>query len=81
MEPIKTQVRVGSAVDVVGQAGRPKAITGFTTHDTPVIINYGDKAELATEEFLPETAVLENFVILRPNPDYEAEEDKKKKKK
>ena len=29
LEPIQTQVRVGSAVDTVGQAGRPKTITGF----------------------------------------------------
>src|SRR5580700_1050159 len=29
-------VRVGQAVDVVGQAGRPKTITGFQTHSTPV---------------------------------------------
>jgi 26S proteasome regulatory subunit N1 len=28
--------RVGTAVDVVAQAGKPKAITGFQTHDTPV---------------------------------------------
>lgn len=79
LEPIKTQVRVGAAVDVVGQAGKPKAITGFQTHDTPVILNYGDKAELATEEYLPESNILENFVILRPNPDYEPPEANKKK--
>lgn len=29
-------VRVGQAVDVVAQAGRPKTITGFQTHNTPV---------------------------------------------
>jgi hypothetical protein len=33
-------VRVGQAVDVVGQAGRPKAITGFATHTTPVLVAY-----------------------------------------
>jgi len=81
LEPIQTQVRVGMAVDVVGQAGRPKTITGFQTHDTPVLIGQGERAELATEEFLPETPVIENFVILRENPDYEKEEDAKKKKK
>merc|ERR1711881_156534 len=31
MEPIQTQVRVGMAVDTVGQAGKPKKITGFQT--------------------------------------------------
>jgi len=29
LEPVQTQVRVGQAVDTVGQAGRPKTITGF----------------------------------------------------
>jgi len=38
MEPIQTQVRVGVAVDTIGQAGKPKKITGFQTHDTPVLI-------------------------------------------
>jgi hypothetical protein len=28
--------RVGQAVDVVAQAGKPKTITGFQTHNTPV---------------------------------------------
>ena len=38
------------AVDVVGQAGTPKTITGFQTHTTPVLLAYGERAELATEE-------------------------------
>jgi len=58
------------AVDTVGQAGKPKKITGFQTHDTPVLIGQGERAELATEEYLAETSELENFIILRPNPDY-----------
>ena len=29
LEPVQTQVRVGNAVDTVGQAGKPKKITGF----------------------------------------------------
>jgi len=36
---------------------------------------------LATEEYLPESQVMENFVILRPNPDYEPDEDHSKAKK
>jgi len=39
-----------------------------------------ERAELATEEFIPETNVIENFVILRQNPDYEPEDVLKKKK-
>ena len=38
------------AVDVVGQAGKPKSITGFQTHTTPVLLAYGERAELATDE-------------------------------
>jgi len=30
LEPVQTNVRVGMAVDTVGQAGKPKKITGFT---------------------------------------------------
>ncbi|KAI8010325.1 hypothetical protein LOK49_LG06G02798 [Camellia lanceoleosa] len=29
LKPLSVPVRVGQAVDVVGQAGRPKTITGF----------------------------------------------------
>lgn len=44
---------VVKAVDVVAQAGRPKTITGFQTHTTPVLLAYGERAELATEECMP----------------------------
>ena len=50
-KPISVPVRVGQAVDVVGQAGRPKTITGFQTHTTPVLLAAGDRAELATEKY------------------------------
>lgn len=75
-EQLKTSVRVGQAVDTVGQAGRKKTITGFQTHDTPVLIGHGERAELASEEFLPTSQIMENFVILKPNPDYEPEDKK-----
>uniref|UniRef100_W5KX25 26S proteasome non-ATPase regulatory subunit 2 n=1 Tax=Astyanax mexicanus TaxID=7994 RepID=W5KX25_ASTMX len=58
LRPLPVSVRVGQAVDVVGQAGKPKAIT--------------ERAELATEEYLPVTPILEGFVILRKNPNYDA---------
>lgn len=44
------QVRVGQAVDVVAQAGQPRAITGFQTHTSPVLLAYGERAELATDD-------------------------------
>lgn len=70
LRPLPVPVRVGQAVDIVGQAGKPKTITGFQTHTTPVLLAFGERAELATEEYLPLTPVLEGFVILRKNPDY-----------
>ena len=63
-------VRVGQAVDVVAQAGRPKTVTGFQTHTTPVLLAAGERAELGSEKYLPCSAVLEGVVILKPNPDY-----------
>ena len=33
----------------VGQAGRPKTITGFQTHTTPVLLGARDRAELAVK--------------------------------
>ncbi|XP_011889862.1 PREDICTED: 26S proteasome non-ATPase regulatory subunit 2 isoform X2 [Cercocebus atys] len=71
LRPLPVSVRVGQAVDVVGQAGKPKTITGFQTHTTPVLLAHGERAELATEEFLPVTPILEGFVILRKNPNYD----------
>lgn len=70
LKPLSVPVRVGQAVDVVGQAGRPKTITGFQTHSTPVLLSAGDRAELATDKYIPLSPVLEGFVILKENPDY-----------
>merc|ERR1711881_181257 len=71
LRPLPVSVRVGQAVDVVGQAGKPKTITGFQTHTTPVLLASGERAELATEEYLPVTPIMEGFVILRKNPKYD----------
>lgn len=68
LQPLPVTVRVGQAVDVVGQAGKPKTITGFQTHTTPVLLAHGERAELATDEYISLTPVLEGFVILRKNP-------------
>ena len=59
------------AVDIVGQAGKPKTITGFQTHATPVLLAYGERAELATDEYISLTPIMEGFVILRKNPDFD----------
>ncbi len=49
----------------MGQIGRPKTITGFQTHTTPVLLGTKDRAELASDEYEALTSVLEGFVILR----------------
>ena len=92
LEHKPTTVRVGQAIDIVGQAGQPKKITGFQTHESPVILAHGERslvrliiffrAELATEEFIPiQEMPLENIIILKKNPDYIPEEEQTKQKK
>jgi len=74
LKPLTVNVRVGQAVDVVGQAGKPKTITGFQTHTTPVLLGAGERAELATDEYVALSSVLEGFVILRKKPDVHSKE-------
>lgn len=71
LNPIKVNVRVGQAVDVVGQAGKPKTITGWVTQSTPVLLNFGERAELEnTDQWTSLSGSLEGIVILRKNPGY-----------
>ena len=69
LEPLRVNVRVGQAVDVVGQAGKPKTITGWVTHSTPVLLGYGERAELEDDEYKSLTHSLEGVVILKKNED------------
>lgn len=71
LQMLPVSVRVGQAVETVGQAGRPKSITGFQTHTTPVLLGVRERAELATTEYLPTTSTLEGCIILTKNPDHE----------
>ena len=73
LQKLPVSVRVGKAVDVVGQAGKPRTISGFQTHTTPVRLGTRERGVLATEEYLAYTPVLENFAILRKNPGNEEE--------
>ena len=58
-------VRVGHAVDIVGKAGNPKSISAGYVHTTPTLLSYGEKAELALDEYEALSNVLEGFIILR----------------
>ncbi|KAL1874783.1 hypothetical protein VTK73DRAFT_137 [Phialemonium thermophilum] len=71
LKPLTVNVRVGQAVDVVGQVGRPKTITGWQTQSTPVLLGYGERAELEDEEYISLSNTLEGLVILKKNPDWE----------
>lgn len=71
--PIKASVRVGQAVDTVGQAGKPKTITGWITHSTPVLLGHGERAELETNEYISYSSRIEGVVILRKNPKFKEE--------
>lgn len=72
---LNVTVRVGQAVDVVGQAGVPKTITGFQTHSTPVLLSYSERAELATERYIPLCSILEGLVILKSNDERMTDDD------
>ena len=65
LKPLQVNVRVGQAVDVVGQAGRPKTITGWQTQSTPVLLAYGERAELEDERYVSLASGLEGLVVLR----------------
>lgn len=64
------QIQINNKPISVLQAGRPKTITGFQTHTTPVLLSAGERAELASEKYLPLSPVLEGVVILKANPNY-----------
>ncbi|KAF2143830.1 uncharacterized protein K452DRAFT_224638 [Aplosporella prunicola CBS 121167] len=74
LKPVTVNVRVGQAVDVVGQAGRPKTITGWQTQSTPVLLAYGERAELEDEQYISLASTLEGIVILRKNPEWEEDQ-------
>ena len=73
-EPIKVNVRVGQAVETVGQAGKPKTITGWITQSTPVLLGHGERAELENDEYISYTSNLEGVVILKKNLDFNKED-------
>ncbi|OCF58861.1 26S proteasome regulatory subunit N1 [Kwoniella mangroviensis CBS 10435] len=65
LEEKPVTVRVGQAVNTIGLAGTRHGISGFQTHQSPVRIGTGERAELGTNEFFPYQSVLEGLVILK----------------
>lgn len=78
---LPVEVRVGQAVETVGQAGKPKTITGFQTHTTPVLLSVRDRAELGDDTYLPLTSVLEGVVVLRVNPEAAGRKEREAREK
>ncbi|EEA05445.1 proteasome/cyclosome repeat family protein [Cryptosporidium muris RN66] len=65
LEPIHVLVRVGQAVDTVAQAGNPRKITGFQTHNTPVLLGSNEKVEIAVDdEYIPLVNIVEDVTII-----------------
>ena len=81
LEPVQTQVSVGTGVDVVGQSGNPRTITGFQVHNTPVLLATGERCEISPDEFKPYTDILEHVVIVKQNPDFDRSTKEKEKLK
>jgi 26S proteasome regulatory subunit N1 len=79
-EPVAVEVRVGQAVETVGQAGKPKTLTGFQTHSTPVLLGARDRAEVADEVFVPLTSAVEGIVVLRVDAEAKARKEAAKVK-
>ncbi|KAK1936383.1 putative proteasome 26S regulatory subunit [Babesia divergens] len=67
LEHLPIACRVGNMVETTGTVGKQRRISGFQTHQTPVLVGVNERAELTNEEYIPCTAVLEGIVILEKN--------------
>ena len=50
---------------------RPKTITGFQTHTSPVLLGAVERAEFGNQEWVCATSVLEGVVIVEKAPEVE----------
>ena len=65
LKPIEdVQLMIGQAIDIVGQTGNPRTISGFQIHTSPAVINTGERAEINGEDVKPYSDVLEGVVII-----------------
>jgi len=77
LKHVSISVRVGLAVETVGQAGRPKTITGFQTHRSPVLVGAKERAELANQEYITLGSVLEGCMMVEKAPEKQEDAEKK----
>ena len=73
LKPKSVQLMIGQAVDIVGQTGNPRTISGFQTHTSPAVINSGERCEINEEEYNSYSDVFEDIVIVKEK---EIKEDK-----
>lgn len=62
------QVRVGAPADTVAVPGKPRAITGFQTQKTPVLLGGQEKVEVADDNYTSVAAVIEGIIVLKKKP-------------
>ena len=65
LKPKEVHLMIGQAVDIVGQTGNPRTISGFQTHTSPAVINTGERCEINEEECIPFSDVFEGIVIVK----------------
>ena len=65
LHPKDVQLMIGQAVDIVGQTGNPRAISGFQIHSSPAVINTGERCELNGDDFISYSDVFEGIVIVK----------------
>ena len=58
------QLMIGQAIDIVGQTGNPRTISGFQIHTSPAVINTGERCEINGEDVKCYSDVLEGVVII-----------------
>ena len=74
LKPVPASLMIGQAVDIVGQTGNPRTISGFQIHSSPALLSAGERCELNGDDYIIYSDVLENIIIGK-------ESDKRKEKK
>ena len=74
LKPKDVQLMIGQAIDIVGQTGNPRTISGFQIHTSPAVINTGERCEINGEDFISYSDVLEGIVIVKENEKRKKEE-------
>eukprot|EP01086_Lenisia_limosa_P017495 TRINITY_DN8744_c0_g1_i1.p1 TRINITY_DN8744_c0_g1~~TRINITY_DN8744_c0_g1_i1.p1 ORF type:complete len:733 (-),score=193.11 TRINITY_DN8744_c0_g1_i1:52-2019(-) len=67
--PLETEVRVGQALELVGQVGHTQAITAFQTMNTPAIVAAGQRATMSGDKYTCHVPLMSNgTTVVKKNP-------------